>query len=169
MKILVNGVEQASGTIRINNNADAGEPLLIGQYEEVETSYGQWEGAVDSFRIWDIARSEADVAAGMTNPPASGTSGLLYALDFESTALSDGALLRTTNANGVSGRIAQPGESDVYSFSLTAETLVMLDSLTNSADINWTLTGPQGEIVSARRLSDTDSADFSASPVLIIR
>lgn len=166
MKILVNGVEQASGTIRINNNADAGEPLLIGQYEEVETSYGQWEGAVDSFRIWDIARSEADVAAGMTNPPASGTSGLLYALDFENTALSDGALLRTTNANGVSGSIAQPGESDVYSFSLTAETLVMLDSLTNSADINWTLTGPQGEIVSARRLSDTDSADFTASPVL---
>src|SRR3546814_14833630 len=65
------------------------------------------------------------------------------ALDFEGTALSGGALLRSLNPNGVSGRIASPGETRSYAFTLTARTMALFDSLTPNSSLTWTLTGPE--------------------------
>ena len=45
----------------------------------------------------------------------------------------------------VSGAIDSPGESDRYSFALDGETRIAFDTLTNDANINWTLEGPGGE------------------------
>src|SRR3546814_4131449 len=77
-----------------------------------------------------MARSAAEIAAGMASPPPSGTAGLALALDFEGTALSGGALLRSLNPNGVSGRITSPGETRSYAFTLTSRTMALFDSLT---------------------------------------
>src|SRR3546814_7151597 len=76
----------------------------------------------------------------MASPPPSGTAGLALALDFEGTALSGGALLRSLNPNGVSGRIASPGETRSYAFTLTARTMALFDSLTPNSSLTWTLT-----------------------------
>ena len=54
--------------------------------------------------------------------------------------------------------------TDFYQFELAEETLFYLDALTNSSSIRWTLTGPQGSVVSNRAFSATDSFG-NASPV----
>src|SRR3546814_688395 len=102
----------------------------------------------------------------MASPPPSGTAGLALALDFEGTALSGGALLRSLNPNGVSGRIASPGETRSYAFTLTARTMALFDSLTPNSSLTWTLTGPEGAVVDARRFDQSDSSGFSGNPVL---
>ena len=67
----------------------------------------------------------------------------------------------------VDGSIDVPGSSNRYTVNLTADTKIVVDSLTNNSQINWTLDGPRGNVVAARSLSATDGADFgSANPVL---
>src|SRR5262249_38216210 len=55
-----------------------------------------------------------------------------------------------------SGAIATPGEQDRYAFTLAAPAQLVFDSLTNSASLNWTLTGPAGTAVSARPFNASD-------------
>src|SRR3546814_11254917 len=42
----------------------------------------------------------------------------------------------------IDSTIAQPGESDRYSFTLDAPARLLFDALSNPAGPNWTLTGP---------------------------
>ena len=165
LKIYVNGVEQASRTIRGNNAFQSPNPLWIGHNNETGDHLGKIEGAVDSMRLWNVARTPAELAAGMADPATPGTAGLLYGLDFESTALSGGALLRTLNPNGVSGRIDEPGQTQSYTFTLTSTTLALLDSFTDNTAMTWTLEGPSGTVVNGRRIDQSDSRDI-ANPTL---
>ncbi|OZA70316.1 MAG: hypothetical protein B7X78_02875, partial [Sphingomonadales bacterium 39-62-4] len=166
LKLYVNGVEQVSGTIRNSANADVADALQIGRYQELAGDYGAYEGAVDSFRLWDVARGAAQITAGMATPPPAGTAGLLLALDFQNTNLSGGAQLRNLNPQGVSGRIEQPGETQTYRFSLAERTYALFDSLTNNSGLVWSLTGPEGTQVANRRFDQSDSRDFGANPAL---
>src|SRR3546814_2198331 len=45
----------------------------------------------------------------------------------------------------IDSTIAQPGESDRYSFTLDAPARLLFDALSNPAGLNWTLTGPDGK------------------------
>ena len=65
----------------------------------------------------------------------------------------------------ISGTIAVPGQEDEYAFTLSRQTLATFDSLTASNTLTWTLIGPGGAVVSARRFDLSDSTDF-AVPVL---
>src|SRR3546814_18968355 len=111
--LYVNGVAQATRSIRTNANANSDDPLYIGHYTQADAIYGPVEGAVDSIRLWSMARSAAEIAAGMASPPPSGTAGLALALDFAGTALSGGALLRRLNTNGVRGPPPRPERTSV--------------------------------------------------------
>ena len=53
----------------------------------------------------------------------------------------------------VTGAIDSPGESDRYSFTLDGDTRIAFDSLTNDANIHWTLEGPSGTEVESRGLA----------------
>ncbi|HEY6816092.1 MAG TPA: CARDB domain-containing protein, partial [Croceibacterium sp.] len=159
-KIYVNGAEQATRTIRGNNAVQTTEPLGIGHNTETADHVGMIEGAIDSIRLWTVARSAADIAAGMVAPALPGTAGLSYALDFESTALSGGALLRSLNPNGVSGALTAPGQTRSYTFTLGAPVLALFDSLTDNEGMVWTLTGPNGDVVTNRRIDLSDSRDI---------
>src|SRR3546814_14183392 len=66
----------------------------------------------------------------------------------------------------IDSTIAQPGESDRYSFTLDAPARLLFDALSNPAGLNWTLTGPDGKLVDARSLGGSDAADFTGNPVL---
>ncbi|MGB3802622.1 MAG: LamG-like jellyroll fold domain-containing protein, partial [Sphingopyxis granuli] len=168
LKLYVNGQEVASRQIRLNDNVDVADPFYIGHYDD-ETIYAPIEGAVDSFRLWGVARSAAEIAADMASAPPAGTPDLKIALDFDSTSLPAGALLRSTNPNGVTGRIATPGAENRYSFTLTQTTLALFDSLTNNSRLRWSLTGPDGDIiVDGRRFDQSDSFTFTGNPVLAL-
>ena len=49
--------------------------------------------------------------------------------------------------------IDEPGEQDHYTFTLTGDTQLLFDSLTNNNSLTWSLTGPAGAIVTARSFS----------------
>lgn len=61
----------------------------------------------------------------------------------------------------IQGSIAVPGETDRYAFTLTNETQLLFDSQTNSSQLNWTLDGPRGNVVSSRSFSSSDPVDNS--------
>jgi hypothetical protein len=66
----------------------------------------------------------------------------------------------------VNGTIDVPGETDTYTFTLDEPARVVFDSLTNNSQLNWSLSGPIGSLVASRAFSQSDSAEFSSSPVL---
>lgn len=66
----------------------------------------------------------------------------------------------------VNASIDVPGETDQFGFTLTQNTRIVFDSLTNSANINWSLTGPNGTEVSNRNFSTSDAVDAAGSPLL---
>ncbi|TAK52487.1 MAG: LEPR-XLL domain-containing protein, partial [Gammaproteobacteria bacterium] len=83
-------------------------------------------------------------------------------LDNVSVAVTTGTLpevpalaLNTT----VSGTLATSTERDSYAFTLTETKRLYFDSLTSQGNLNWTLTGPQGPVVSSRWFDYSDSAD----------
>ncbi len=67
--------------------------------------------------------------------------------------------------SGVSGNLAVSGERDVYTFNLASNSLLYFDSLTNSANFNWSLSGPAGNAVSGRLFTASDGLNNS-NPVL---
>ncbi len=69
-------------------------------------------------------------------------------------------------AQTVSGSIDVQGEVDQYGFTLTQNTQIVFDSMTNNSNMNWSLSGPNGAVVGNRNFTNSDSADASASPLL---
>jgi hypothetical protein len=69
-------------------------------------------------------------------------------------------------AQTITGSIDVAGEVDQYGFNLAQDSRIIFDSLTNTANMNWTLTGPQGMQVSSRNFNASDSADATSSPLL---
>ncbi len=85
-----------------------------------------------------------------------------YTLDVE--VLTDGEQPLTLGQT-TAGTIRVPGERDTYTFSLAERTMLYFDSLTPSNTLTWTLEGPIGTVINARRFDQSDSLDIS-SPAL---
>jgi RHS repeat-associated protein len=66
----------------------------------------------------------------------------------------------------VSGAIGVPGEQDRYTFTLASSTLLYLDSFTLNLNLNWTLVGPTGALVSNRSFAASDDGHITESPVV---
>lgn len=66
----------------------------------------------------------------------------------------------------VEGTVTAPSEIDTYTFSLSHDSEVYFDSLTNSANFTWTLSGPAGTTVSGRQFDHSDAFAGPANPVL---
>lgn len=69
-------------------------------------------------------------------------------------------------AGGVSGEIAAPGERDFYELTLASETQLAFDSLTDRNDIEWSLSGPTGNIVNGQRFGSSDAPNNRGVDVL---
>src|SRR6266568_3411557 len=182
IQIYVDGVLQANSAggpqnLRIDVNANStSNPLLIGRDLE---GHGNFEGTVDDIRLWNVARTAAQIQASMGAELLGSESGLvlyLKANEGTGTLLGDAsnhgnnAQLRNVYTAGsavVAGRIDQPGQRDFYTFTLAQAKLLYFDSLTQNASLTWTLSGPRGTVVNARSFTASDSFEFGAgSPVL---
>src|SRR3546814_6446011 len=71
-----------------------------------------------------------------------------------------------TIGDRIDSTIAHGGESDRYSFTLDERTRLLLDSFTQTSGINWTLSGPDGTVVSSRSFAQSDGLGLGANPVL---
>ncbi|WP_295529412.1 CARDB domain-containing protein, partial [uncultured Pseudacidovorax sp.] len=56
----------------------------------------------------------------------------------------------------VSGRVAQQGQTQAYTFDLAADARLLMDSLTQASNLRWSLDGPGGLLVDSRAFSDSD-------------
>lgn len=69
----------------------------------------------------------------------------------------------------VQGELATASEIDSYTFTLAAPSRLYFDSLTNSYQARWSLTGPPGEVVQNRSFSSSDGASlYSGSALLML-
>jgi hypothetical protein len=73
------------------------------------------------------------------------------------------------DADPIVGAIDSPGEEDRYGFTLETDTQLVFDSLSQSPGINWTLSGPNGTVVSSRAFDASDGAQFGGAPLLDLR
>ena len=87
-----------------------------------------------------------------------GAGSVAYAFNIVPDAASSTPLTLGTTVNSL---ISVPGESDDYTFNLASATRIAFDSLTDSANFQWSLTGPGGAIVSNRGFQNSDSFDFA--------
>ena len=69
--------------------------------------------------------------------------------------------LPLTLGTNISGSIDVAGEQDTYAFNLPNHVRLHFDALSGSANMQWTLTGPTGSIVSPRSFRSSDSFDNS--------
>ena len=67
----------------------------------------------------------------------------------------------------VNGTLTTAGQQDHYTFNLAADSNLYFDSLTNDANLRWSLSGPAGTVVSNRAFASSDDSGIS-NPVLAL-
>jgi hypothetical protein len=78
VRILVDGVLQKSATnIRKNPASSNSRPLYLGSAVEPGTSYASLVGSMDDIRVWNVARSDAEILASMNAPLVGNAAGLV--------------------------------------------------------------------------------------------
>ncbi len=169
-RILVDGVQLAgSNNLRKNPASSNTEPVYLGTNIEATSSLANLVGSLDEVRIWNLARSNADIAANMGAPLTGSEAGLVAYLkadegsgDMAMDATGNGhvATLRGVVEPVVIGNIDHAGQAVHYTFSLAQDnTRLYLDALTDSSNVRWTLDGPRGTLVSGRHFQQSDSVD----------
>jgi len=172
LRIYVNG-DQAAGRDGIGTTPSTAydQPLLLGggRYESSDSNL--FAGALDEVRVWNVARTQAQIQATRDTPLNGNEAGLVLYLNADEGSgetlgdLSGGAnpaQLKALADGIVLGRIDHPGQVVNHSFSLAAPALLYFDSLSSSSDMRWSLSGPSGLVVSDRAFSQSDSQDGSS-------
>src|SRR6266571_3683056 len=176
--LYVDGVDRGSvGVVYFRDSFSIDTPLLIGR--NLETGFGNFEGTLDEVRLWNVARTGAQIAASKDAELVGTEAGLMMYLkanEGTGSVLADAsnqgnsAQIRNVYGPGsavVAGRIDHPGQRDFYSFTLAEAKQLYFDSLTQNTGLTWTLSGPRGAVVNARSFTASDSFEFGAgSPVL---
>ncbi|MFN7702211.1 MAG: LamG domain-containing protein, partial [Deltaproteobacteria bacterium] len=129
MLIYLDGVLAASRSIRPTPAVDVPDPLRIGSSSYVgmgNGSYDRFDGVIDEVRLWNVARSAAQIAASRNMAIATPTTGLVLRLGFDEgagSAAADGSgngangsigHLFSSTAGAIAGAIALPGQTDSY-------------------------------------------------------
>jgi hypothetical protein len=166
MHIYIDGVDQADSTISSTLAIASSNPLLIGGTQEADGSFSNFQGSIDDVRLWSTALTAAQVAANYAAPLTGPQAGLaLYlplneasgAVAADSSGNGNIATILNANANGVTGEITSPGQQVNYNFTVTTAGQYYFDSLIDNSSFYWSLTGPQGAVVSGRNFTASDA------------
>ena len=66
----------------------------------------------------------------------------------------------------VSSDLAHAGQKDRYTFTLANDSSIVLDALAHTGVLQWSLTGPQGAVVTDRPLSQSDHSALNTEAVM---
>ena len=173
-RIYINGSLAKTQSISTASAPVTDGPLLIGATTEASPDLGRVEGVIDEVQVWSRARSGAEIAATMNQAADVSDAALKLYLPFnetagvtEANAGSAGrvATWRSLNPDGITGRIATPGATQTYTFTLAADTQLYIDSLTSNDRLCHTLSDVHGVLVS-RTLRYADGNDTGDNLVL---
>lgn len=151
LRIVLNGVQVAQGSLSSLPAVDLAEPMRIGYTPEGSEYHGH-QLTVDQLAIWNRALTTPEAAAASSTPLTGSEAGLaaLYRFDeaagaavVDARGAGSGAIRRiAAQVNGlVTGRLDQAGQVRRYSFTLAEPAQMYFDSLTRRSDIRWTLQG----------------------------
>jgi hypothetical protein len=131
------------------------DALRLGRNAEGNVTHEGYSVSVDELSIWNVARSNTEIAADISTNLQGNETGLAALYRFnESTGSTVQDTTGTPDATGrlvrladelpglVVGRIDAPGEVRSYTFTLNSARAVYLDNFTHRSDLNWRLTGP---------------------------
>jgi hypothetical protein len=108
IKFYLNGVLSASEAKTGNIDWDfPPTDFRIGAYHDDETHY--FDGSVDEVRVWNVARTQAEIQANMYSPLAGSESGLVGYWPFEEGS---GTTASDLTANGNNGTLTNMDNSD---------------------------------------------------------
>lgn len=158
-----------SGALRTSAGFSHQGPLLIGTTNETWSGWSNFDGTIDTVRLWNSVRTQSDIDATRSAPPASDAPNLVA--DYRFSA-SDGAVL-VDSASGshdgqvvnalaplpglISGWIGKPGDSASYTFTVASPTSFYVDTLLpNLYAMRWSLSGPSGQLVNRAGFSETE-------------
>src|SRR5262252_10697018 len=71
-------------------------------------------------------------------------------------------VLLSGDVQTITGSIDVPGETDQYGFNLPQNARIVFDSVSNNANLNWSLKGPTGAVVDNRPLNASDGTAANA-------
>ena len=175
LRIYINGVEAANGGLAAGTALSNSNPLMVGASIE---AYPRYVGAIDELRIWNTARSAADISSNKDSILSGAEAGLVGYFKLDETA---GRSFGDTTSSGVTGevrhvlqslagvegRISIPGQQARFTFTLSEARRLVLDSFYGNNNLTWSLVGPRGTVFSGRNLVSSDAANLgSTSPVL---
>ncbi|RYZ46139.1 MAG: LamG domain-containing protein, partial [Sphingobacteriales bacterium] len=136
--LYLNGVSAATGTSTLINNqsgADASKPFRIGARGGTGNPNGQnnFNGSIDDFRYWNIARTVAQIKANLYYPPSASATGLVlwYKMDAGSGS---SAVNSATNVPGNNGALVN-APTWVASPIAYAQNSIDLDGLSDMVSI----------------------------------
>ncbi|MCX7197170.1 MAG: hypothetical protein NTW37_04075, partial [Proteobacteria bacterium] len=172
LRLYIDGVLAGSAGVRPAQAIGVSEPLRIGAMADERSDYDRFDGAIDEVRLWNVARTETQIAASRDLALAGPQAGLTVRL-----ALDEGSGTVAANSSGsggpngsvrhlydgltgtIAGTLAVAGQTDQYRFTLTGSRRIAVDVLTNAYGVvTWTLSGPGG-VVDSRNFNSTDSSD----------
>ncbi|MBS0641775.1 MAG: LamG domain-containing protein, partial [Proteobacteria bacterium] len=173
MRLYLNGVEVANGSLTQRTRAADDLPLLFGRSQE-SWGWGGFVGTIDDVRLWSRALSAADVAGTQATPLTGAEPDLVLYLSMDDPAWSSlihdsgplGLTVSVTNpltfadlTDATIGRIEQAGQTVTYTFHVAATRLVYFDGLIDDDQFNIAVDGPAGRVLS-RNLRNGDSYEF---------
>ncbi|KQP49886.1 CARDB domain-containing protein [Pseudorhodoferax sp. Leaf274] len=159
MRLLLNGTEVASGYLSPQASLQLDDALRLGRNAEGHAAHEGYSVSVDELRIWNVARSNAQIAAGMASNLQGNEAGLAALYRFNEA--SGATVVDATGAAGASGRLVRladelpglvvgridtPGQVRTYTFTLDSARAIYLDNFTHRHDLNWRLAGPTVDI-----------------------
>ena len=177
MTLYLNGTAVQSSNIRTQAGISVNGPLVIGATNESSPGYGRFEGAIANVQLWSVALSNSEMAANATTAPLANSADLMLDLPFaegsggtSANLASPGGVATLVNLNpfGITGDITHAGQSNAYSFTLTQTTQVVVDSLSGSNMLTWSLSGPYGGIA-GNLLSNTNGYNNGYNPVYVLQ
>src|SRR5215469_1471896 len=75
---------------------------------------------------------------------------------------------QSTATNVISGMIGYPGQQETYFFNLTADSRYYFDALSNASPLEWSLSGPEGALVTTRPFNSSDGQTISDPTVFLV-
>ena len=182
LKIFVDGVEAASGTLRtyVGGARVQDTPLYLGNsHEGWYNNNSEFAGAISEFRLWDQALTVVGVQSYLTTAPNAADTHLKAWLKLDEATGASVADASLSHLSGqihnrfegmtgvVAGRISQAGQQAVYHLSLPQAGLYYLDSLTSISEPNGYY--PNNLIINGPGVAFNENLSYFGNRVISLR
>ena len=155
MKLYVNGIQEGGTLVGPTSIGTTAQPLLIGS--ELPTDFTKaFQGMIDEVRVWNVARSDADIKANMTNKLVGNEAGLVGYWRFDETSgtsmndetsnNNDGTMINMDPATDHVWSGAALGDASAYDYNATDGYSATLSHTSGDAITATTTSGTQSGI-----------------------